>query len=309
MISLVIPLYNEKNNVYELHKRILNVMNSLEIDFEIIFVDDCSTDGTYDAIKELKHIKSYRLARNYGQTSALSCGIEKAKGDIIVTLDGDLENQPEDIPLLLKELENGYDMVNGWRKNRWSTQLFSRKFPSLIANLLISKISKTDIHDHGCGIKAYRSDIIKNVALTGDMHRMIPAYLAMTGARITEIPVNFKPRLYDKSKYGFSRSLKVLMDVIAYYFFRRFSERPIHFFGYSGLSFIFLGFVSFLLALFLKLKEGIDFDRTPLPVLVAIFVLIGFQFILMGLLAEIMVRLNKQNFKTKSYEIKDEYKN
>lgn len=309
MISVIVPLYNERNNVNELHSRILKVMNNLNEDFEIIFVDDCSNDETYEEIKKLKPIKAIHLSKNYGQTSALSCGIDKADGDIIVTLDGDLENQPEDIPLLLSKLEKGFDMVTGWRKDRWSKQVFTRKIPSLIANYLISRISNNKIHDHGCGIRVYKSNVIKNIALFGDMHRMIPAYLAMSGAKIAEVLVTFTNRKYDKSKYGFSRSLKVLLDVLAYYFFNSFSYRPIHFFGYSGLSFLFLGFMCFLYSLILKFNNDIDLDRTPLPILVAIFVVIGFQFILMGLLAEIIIRLNIQNNNTKSYMIREEFEN
>lgn len=305
MISVIVPMYNEEKTVRELHRRINSVMTNIGEPYEIVFVDDGSTDGTFDEMKVLVPIKALRLRRNFGQSLAFSCGIHRAKGDIIVTLDGDLENQPEDIPLLINKLYEGYDVVTGWRTERWSTQRIVRRFPSLVANWLISRFSTVNIHDHGCSLRAYRSNVIRNVNLAGEMHRMLLAYIGNNGAKIAEIPIAFTPRKYGKSKYGFSRSLNVILDILAFYFFRWYSERPIHFFGYAGFASILLGSFTFLWALYLRIMEDIHFNRTPLPELMAIFIVVGFQFILMGLLGEVIVRLNReeQEDKNKSFEI------
>jgi len=309
MISVIVTVYNEVENVSELHGRLVSVMQNLGQEYEIIFVDDGSDDGTFEELKRLKPIKVYQLPKNYGQTIALACGLDHAKGEIIMTLDGDLENQPEDIPILLDKLDAGYDVVAGWRKSRWSRQLLFRRLPSLIANSLISSMGRVKVHDHGCSLRAYRAHVFKDISFSGEMHRMLPSYLAMQGAKVTEVPVNFESRKFGKSKYGFSRSFKVLLDVLAFYFFRWFSDRPIHFFGYTGFALFALGLFTFLLALFLRIFSGIHFNRTPLPELVAIFVVVGFQFILFGLLAEIIVRLRRKEINLELYDIKEQIKN
>lgn len=301
MISIVVPFYNERESVRELHTRLLGVLSKIGGTHEIIFVDDGSGDGTFEEIKKLPQVRGFRFTRNFGQTAAFGCGIENAKGDIIVTLDGDLENKPEDIPDLLAKLDQGYDVVAGWRKNRWNSEFFTRRLPSVLANMLISRITGVRLHDHGCNLRAYRRHVFQGVFFNGEMHRMLAAYLGMHGARVIEVPVSYAPRIYGKSKYGLSRTFKVLLDVLAFYFFQKYATRPMHFFGYAGFISMGFGFLTFLWALTLRIWQGTHFNRTPLPELVAIFVVVGFQFILMGLLAEILMR-SRQDTKS-NYDV------
>lgn len=289
-ISVVVPFFNEEESVSELHRALLNAIVGTSKSFEIIFVDDGSKDATWQEIQKLQEVRMIRLRRNYGQTAALSVGIKEAQGDVIVTMDGDLENDPADVPRLLEKLEEGYDIVSGWRRDRWQDKFFTRRLPSAVANGLISFVTGVKLHDHGCQLKVYKASVLKQVQLTGDMHRMIAAYAARGGARIVELPVRFEPRKHGFSKYGFSRTFKVLLDILAFHFFYKYARRPMHFFGAIGFVSFFLAGISVAGALYLKLFEGTNFIRTPLPILIAIFVVVGFQFILMGLLAEIISR-------------------
>lgn len=304
MISIVVPFYNEKESIRELHARIVSVLKNLGLPFEIIFVDDGSTDGTFGEVKKLKPIKAFRFQRNFGQTAAFGCGIDYAEGDIVVTMDGDLENLPEDIPHLLEKINQGYDVVSGWRQRRWAGHYMSRKLPSVLANKLISRMTGVRLHDHGCNLRAYRKEVFQGVVFRGEMHRMLAAYLGMHGAKVAEIPVASANRKYGASKYGLSRTFKVLLDVLAFYFFREYATRPMHFFGYTGFVSIGFGMLTFLFALGLRIFSGLHFNRTPLPELVAIFVVVGFQFILMGLLAEILTRRGENNG-NKFYEVRE----
>ena len=294
-ISVVVPFFNEAESVVELHRLLAGVLTGTHKPFEIFFVDDGSTDGTWAEMQKLQGVRTIRLRRNYGQTAALSVGIKEAEGDVIVTMDGDLENDPADIPHLLEKLEEGYDIVSGWRLDRWQDKFFSRRMPSAMANWLISFVTGVHLHDHGCTLKAYRADILKHVHLTGDMHRMIAAYAARGGARVAELPVRFEPRKHGVSKYGFSRTFKVLLDILAFHFFYKYARRPMHFFGAVGFLSFFLACIVGAWALYLRIFEDIHFIRTPLPILVAIFIVVGFQFILMGLLAEIVSRIAPQS--------------
>ncbi len=303
-ISVVIPVYNEAESVSPLHAEIVKVMESLGCSYEIIFVDDGSNDGTFEEIKKCKPMRGLRLSRNFGQTAAFGAGLAEVKGEIIVSMDGDLENQPADIGPLLQKLEEGYDVVCGWRKDRWVNEFFTRRLPSKMANALISRVTRVRLHDHGCNLRAYRKEVFKGVTMTGEMHRMLGAYLGMRGAKIAEIPVGFSPRKFGKSKYGLSRIFRVILDILAYHFFRTYASRPMHFFGYAGFISMFLGGLAFLWALYLRIFKAIHFNRTPLPELIAIFVVVGFQFILMGLLAEMFMRSQKKESNT-SYEIKE----
>ena len=289
-ISVVVPFFNEAESVAALHQSLIGVLTGMQKPFELIFVDDGSTDGTWRGLQKLEGVRKIHLSRNYGQTAALSVGIKEARGDVIVTMDGDLENDPADIPLLLRKLEEGYDIVSGWRKDRWQDNFFSRRFPSAMANWLISFVTGIRLHDHGCTLKAYRAHVLKSIQLTGDMHRMVAAYAARGGARVAELPVRFESRKYGVSKYGFSRTFKVLLDILAFHFFYKYARRPIHFFGAIGFLSFFLAFIALLWAFYLRVFEDTHFIRTPLPILVAIFVVVGFQLILMGLLAEIITR-------------------
>jgi glycosyltransferase involved in cell wall biosynthesis len=279
-ISVVIPVYNEEHTIGALHERLLSVLQKRRDPFEIIFVDDKSTDGTWRELQKLSPVKALRLFRNSGQTLACAAGIQEAIGEIIITMDGDLENDPADIPSLLQRLQEGFDVVSGWRKDRWKNHIFLRRIPSTLASILISFVSGTRLHDHGCAFRAWRKEVLMQLNLTGDMHRMIAAHAAQEGARVTEIPIAFHPREFGKSKYGVSRMFRVLLDVIAFHFFYRYARRPLHFFG---------GIV-FLVMMYFKYFDGKSFIDTPLPILVALLVMIGFQFILMGLIAELIIR-------------------
>ncbi len=309
MISVIVPFYNEKEVIAELHRRLLDVFKKTGDKLEVIFVDDGSIDGTFTEIKKLPSVKGIRLRENSGQTMAFGCGIKEAEGDVIVTMDGDLENRPEDIPYLLEKLREGYDVVAGWRQNRWRSKIFTRLIPSLAANWFISKVTGVKLHDHGCNLRVYRKEIFQGVSFHGEMHRMLAAYLGLRGAKIAEVPVVYAPRKFGKSKYGLSRIFKVLLDVLAIYFFREYSSRPMHFFGYAGFISIFFGSLTFLAALGLRIFGGVHLNRTPLPELVAVFTVVGFQFILMGLLAEIMVRSKETVNEEAVYDIRERVQN
>lgn len=310
MISVVVPFYNEEKSIRPLYERLLSVLEKIGTPFEIIFVDDGSSDGTFTEIKKLSRVRGVRLRRNFGQTIAFGCGIKEARGEILVTLDGDLENLPEDIPQLLQQLEEGYDVVSGWRKDRWSERLFTRRLPSVLANKLISRLTGVFLHDHGCNLRAYRKEVFRGVRFAGEMHRMLAAYLGMLGARVAEVPVGYTPRRFGKSKYGLSRTFKVLLDVLAIYFFREYGSRPMHFFGYAGFASFGLGVITFLAAIGLRLGAGVHFNRTPLPELIGIFIIVGFQFILLGLLAEIMTRRREEGREDDTiYEIRERTEN
>lgn len=309
MISVIVPFYNERESVQELYGRIKTVLEKIGQPFEIIFVDDGSTDGTFSEIKKCSPVRGIRLTRNFGQTAAFGAGVANSKGDIVVTMDGDIENQPEDIPLLLKKLGDDFDVVAGWRQNRWKNEFLTRRIPSVLANALISWTTGVKLHDHGCSLRVYRRPVFNGLSFHGEMHRMLAAYLGLNGARIAELPVTYVSRRHGKSKYGLSRTFRVLLDVLAFYFFRTYASRPMHFFGYAGFVSTGLGFLTFLAALYLRLFEGLHFNRTPLPELVVLFVVVGFQFVLMGLLAEILVRGNNGVTSISNYDIRDRIEN
>ena len=290
-ISVVVPLFNEEKSVVLLHQELLSALKSFSQQFEIIMVDDGSKDGTFEEIRKLSSVIGIRFSRNYGQTLALAAGIKKAAGDVIVTIDGDLENDARDIPKLMEKLNEEFDIVSGWRKDRWRGSFFSRRFPSLVANWMISWVTGTKLHDHGCTLKAYRRGILQDLRLSGEMHRMIAAYAGLlNGARITEIPVNHRIRRFGASKYGPFRIFRVLLDLFALYFFYHYSNRPMHFFGGAGFLSFFLSVLSFLGMIYFKYILRITFIETPLPTLTALFAIVGIQFILMGLLAELLLK-------------------
>jgi len=290
-ISIVAPLFNEAESVAFLHQELSLALKSFSCPFEIILVDDGSKDSTFEEIKKLPSVIGIRFSRNYGQTLALAAGIKRATGDVIVTIDGDLENDAQDIPKLIEKLNEGYDVVSGWRMGRWKGSFFSRRLPSLIANRIISLVTGTNLHDHGCTLKAYRPEVLRNLKLSGEMHRMIAAYASLlNGARVTEIPVNYRPRRFGESKYGPFRIFRVLLDLIALYFFYRYANRPMHFFGGAGFISFFLSIIFFVIMIYFKYVLHITFIETPLPTLIAIFAIVGIQFILMGLLAELLLK-------------------
>ena len=302
-ISVVVPVFNEEENVTELYDRLVGVLND---SVEFIFVDDGSSDGTYARLKELsqkdRRVRVIRFRRNFGQTAALSAGIDHARGEIIVPMDGDLQNDPNDIPRLLAKIDEGYDVVSGWRKNRQDS--FRRRLPSTIANRLISWISGVRLHDYGCSLKAYRKDVLENVRLYGEMHRFVPIYASWQGARVAELPVMHHPRTRGKSKYGLERTMKVVLDMVVVKFLANYSTKPIYVFGGFGLFSFLMSMLSFMLMLYYKLTGQKDFVQTPLPIAVAMFLLVGCLSILLGLVAELSIRTYYESQGKRTYAIR-----
>jgi glycosyltransferase involved in cell wall biosynthesis len=306
-ISVVIPVYNEEDNVRPLYDKLKKVLESLETEYEIIFVNDGSTDKTQERLEEIckndKKVKVIEFLKNFGQTPAMVAGIDHADGDVIITMDGDLQNDPEDIPNLLEKLSEGYDVVSGWRKERKDS--ITRVIPSKIANWLIGKITGVKIHDYGCTLKAYRSFALKNVNLYGELHRFIPAILStiIPPTKIAEIPVKHHPRIYGKSKYGFSRTLKVLVDLVLVWFLKKFMQKPIHLFGITGMIFLFIGVIPFVYLLCLKLA-GHSIGGRPLLIISVFFILFGLQMITTGIISEILLRIYYESQNKRPYVIR-----
>jgi glycosyltransferase involved in cell wall biosynthesis len=303
-VSVVIPLYNEEENVEILNERLGATMKNIG-DYEIVYVDDGSTDGTLRLLEQIQaqdeNVIVLSLRRNFGQTAAFAAGFDFARGDVIVTMDGDLQNDPTDIPKLLEAIKD-YDLVSGWRKKRQDN--FSRTFPSKIANWLISNVTGVRLHDYGCSLKAYRRDVVKNLKLYGEMHRFIPAVASWYGVRIAEVETTHHPRLRGKSKYGISRTIKVLLDLVTVKFLQSFSTKPIQFFGPLGLFFGFAGMGISLYLTAAKIFKGIDIGARPLLLLGALLIIVGIQFIGMGLLGEMIVRVYHESQKKPIYTLK-----
>jgi len=305
-LSIVIPIYNEVENVRILHEKLKEVLDPLKKEYEILFVDDGSTDRTLPVLEEIqakdKRVVVLSLRRNFGQTAAFAAGFDFARGDVIVTMDGDLQNDPADIPRLF-ELIKDNDLVSGWRKKR-KDPFFTRRLPSIIANWLISNVTGVKLHDYGCSLKAYRRDVIKNLKLYGEMHRFIPAVASWYGVRIAELEIGHYPRLRGKSKYGISRTIKVVLDLITVKFLQSFSTKPIQFFGPIGMLSGFLGFLILLYLSIDKLFMGHDIGARPLLLLGALLIIVGIQLIGMGLLGEMLVRVYHESQKKPIYVIK-----
>ena len=292
-LSVVLPVYNEKDNLQPLQISLTRVLDALSRTYEILYVDDGSSDGTFAALSRIAQgdarVKVLRLRRNFGQTAALAAGIDHARGDVVITLDADLQNDPEDIPNLLARMDEGYDVVSGWRKDRHDPWL-TRKLPSSLANKLIAWVTGVHINDYGCTLKAYRRELFQNVRIYGEMHRLLPAYLAWGGASVTEIPVRHHPRIHGKSKYGLSRTFKVLLDLMTIKFLSGYSTKPIYVFGTAGAVSIALGVMFGVYVLYQKFFEDVFAHRNPFLLLAVFLSLVGVQLILMGLLAEVSVR-------------------
>lgn len=308
-LSVIIPIYNEEKNIAELYQRVKKVLSNLTDDHEIIAVNDGSVDGSYQELEKISQIdnkfKVVNFRKNFGQTAALSAGVDMSKGEVIIPIDADLENLPEDIPSLLDKLKEGYDVVSGWRKDRWREKFLTRRLTSHIANFFISRMVGLKLHDYGCTMKAYKKDIIKGVKLYGDMHRFIPAYVMWYGARITEIPIRYEPRRHGKSKYGIGRTFRVILDILTVKFLTNYLNRPMHFFGRIGFWLFFFSILSGLLAFYFKFVLGISFILTPLPLLTVFLIILGIQFILMGLLAEILIRTYYESQSKPVYLVKN----
>ncbi len=307
-LSILIPIYNEEGNLLLLYEKLAAALKKVGRPYEVIFVDDGSSDESLEILLDLReknpNIKVISFSRNFGQTAALSAGIDFSKGDILIPMDGDLQNDPEDILPLLQKIEEGFDVVSGWRKGR-KDPFLNRRLPSMIANKLISWIGGVHLHDYGCTLKAYRRDILKNIRLYGEMHRFIPIYAQWIGARVSEIPVRHFPRGSGASNYGMSRVFKVILDLMVVKFLLSYSQKPIYVFGGIGLLMILGAILSGGYALYLKLFTGLSFILTPLPLLCALLLLLGFISILMGFIAEILTRTYYESQGKPTYQIKE----
>ncbi len=292
-LSVVIPLFNEEENVAPLLEGLSRSLARLGKPFEVIVVDDGSTDGTLKRLKELKPhypwLKIVVLRRNFGQSAAFTAGLDQAQGEVIVTMDGDLQNDPEDIPKLVRKLEEGFDVVSGWRKDR-KDPFLSRRLPSILANALISHTTKVKLHDYGCSLKAYRAEVIKGLTIYGELHRFIPALVSLSGARVAEVEVKHHPRRFGKSKYGLSRTYRVLLDLLLMLFFRKFATKPLHIFGLTGGVFLLVGFFIECYLTYLKLFEHQEIGHRPLLLLGVLLILAGINLLGTGLLAELLIR-------------------
>ncbi|MBS1768705.1 MAG: glycosyltransferase family 2 protein [Acidobacteria bacterium] len=306
-ISLFLPVLDEEENLVPMHAKIAAALAELDRKAEIIFVDDGSTDRSLAILKEIAEkddrVRVISLRRNYGQTAAMAAGIDAAKGEILIPMDADLQNDPADIKRLLEKLDEGFDVVSGWRKNR-QDKLISRKIPSQIANRIISWIGGVHLHDYGCSLKAYRRDVLQDVRLYGEMHRFIPIYASWAGARVTEIPVDHHARTMGKSKYGISRTVKVIFDLMTIKFMASYQTKPIYVFGTFGMLAFLLAVIAGIWAIVLKI-EGTSFILTPLPVITVVMLAISVQFFLMGLLAELLVRTYHESQDKAIYAVRE----
>ncbi len=305
MLSVVIPVYNEQENLLPLCKELAEALLGMEGDYEILFVDDGSTDRSPEILAGLAasdpDVVVLRFRRNFGQTAAMMAGIEHARGDVIVVLDGDGQNDPADIPRLLDELARGYDVVSGWRRERRDAR--RRVWVSRLANALISRVTGVRLRDYGCSLKAYRRDMVEPLRLYGEMHRFVPIYASWHGARVTEIPVNHRPRVHGRSHYGFERIAKVLLDLLVVQFLGRYETRPMYVFGGFGLVSWGISFVSAAWAFYRKFVDDVSFIQTPLPLLSVMAFITGVLSMLMGLLAELLVRTYYESQARRPYAI------
>ena len=306
-LSVVVALYDEEQNVAPLYQALCSALIPLGMPYEIIFVDDGSTDGTYAELMKIatsdRRARVVRFRRNFGQTAAMSAGFDHACGGVIVAMDGDLQNDPADLPLLLAKLDEGYDIVSGWRKDRADDA--ARKIVSRLANWLIGRVTGVHLHDSGCTFKAYRSGVVKDLRLYGEMHRFIPALAHLVGASICEVPVRHHPRRFGKSKYGFRRTLKVLLDLITVKFFSSYSTKPIYVFGGTGGAFCFLGSLAAAGALYQKWVDGVWVHNNPLLLVAVFFFLLGVNLVLLGLIAEMLVRTYHESQAKPTYWVRD----
>jgi glycosyltransferase involved in cell wall biosynthesis len=307
-LSLIIPVFNEQDNLPLLFEAIYKVMTSLNQSWEVILVDDGSQDNSLSVLKEYaqkdsSHIRVISFRRNFGQTAAIAAGLDYAQGEIIVLLDADMQNDPADIPMMLAKLDEGYDLVSGWRKSRKDNAL-TRNFPSMIANWIISQVTGVHLHDYGCTLKAYRRDVLEGFRLYGEMHRFIPVYANSVGAKITEMPVNHHPRKFGKTKYGLERTAKVILDLFTVKFLVSYASKPIYLFGGAG---GFLMVVSAIIMLYLFVRRLfflVGIASSPLLQMSAMFFILGFQSILLGLIAELLVRTYHESQRKPTYTIR-----
>jgi glycosyltransferase involved in cell wall biosynthesis len=307
-LSLVVPVYNEEENLRLLLDAIHEALDPLSRTWEVVFVDDGSVDGSLHVLTELaerdsEHVRVVSFRRNFGQTAAIVAGLDYAQGEIIVLLDADMQNDPADIPMMLSKLDEGYDLVSGWRKIRKDSYL-TRTLPSNLANWLISRVTRVPLHDYGCTLKAYRRDVLEGFRLYGEMHRFIPVFANWVGARITEVPVNHHPRKYGKAKYGLERTIKVILDLFTVKFLVSYSSKPIYLFGGTGLALIFGSGVMLAYLFVRRIQDEISVLGSPLFQLAVMLLIMGFQSVLMGLIAEMLVRTYYESQRKPTYRIR-----
>ena len=307
-ISIIVPVFNEVENLPPLHQAICAAMNPIKLPWQVIYVDDGSSDGSAQKLDELaladaEHVGVVELRRNFGQTAAIAAGIDNADGDVIVLLDADLQNDPADIPMMIGKIEEGFDVVSGWRVNR-QDKFLSRRLPSQIANSLISYVTGVHLHDYGCTLKAYRREVITGFRLYGEMHRFIPAYASLVGARIVEVPVNHHARIFGKTKYGIGRTTKVILDLFTVKFMLSFAHKPIYLFGGTGAFLITMSLAVLSFLIFNRIVFDEHMIRSPLLLMSMMLFIMGFQSILLGLIAELLARTYHESQHKPTYTIR-----
>jgi glycosyltransferase involved in cell wall biosynthesis len=307
-ISVVIPVYNEAESLPLLHQALQRAFQDLAVDWQVVYVDDGSADNSLSVLESLAeqdphHATVVQLRRNFGQTAAIAAGIDHTCGEIIILMDADMQNDPADIPMMLNKIEEGYDVVSGWRKERKDTFL-TRTLPSRIANGLISRVTGVHLHDYGCTLKAYRREVITGFRLYGEMHRFIPAFAGWVGARIVEVPVNHHPRRFGRTKYGLERTIKVILDLFTVKFLSSYANKPIYLFGGMGISLFGLSFVTLTYIVIRKLMFSESLVRSPLLQMTTMLFILGAQSILMGLIAELLVRTYHESQDKMTYTVR-----
>jgi glycosyltransferase involved in cell wall biosynthesis len=307
-VSLIIPVYNEEQNIPTLIEAIQKALDPIPYPWEVVLVDDGSEDTSLQILTQLAeqcpdHLRVLSFRRNFGQTAAIAAGLDYARGEIIVLLDADLQNDPADIPMLLEKLDEGYDLVSGWRKKRKDTYL-TRTLPSNLANLLISRVTGVPLHDYGCTLKAYRREVLEGFRLYGEMHRFIPVFANSVGAKITEVQVNHQPRKFGKTKYGLERTVKVILDLFTVKFLVSYSSKPIYLFGGAGLGLIFGSSLMLLFVFIRRIALNISALASPLFQVAVMLLIMGFQSVLMGLIAELLVRTYYESQRKPTYRVR-----
>jgi len=307
-VSVIVLVFNEAESIGPMYEELVTALDSLNVPSELVYVDDGSTDGSSELLARLaeddRRVRVVRFRRNFGQTAAVQAGIDHSRGEVLVFLDGDLQNDPHDIKALLDKIEEGYDVVSGWRKNRHDDA--TRVLPSRIANWLIARVTGVDLHDFGCTLKAYRRDVIKDVKLYGEMHRFIPVYASWVGARIAELPVNHRPRSFGRSKYSLSRTSRVMLDLMTVKLLGSYSTKPIYFFGFAAFGLWALAFVFAAIVIIQKLLPPYPYAHDNPLLLLSVFLgIVGVQFILMGLLAELSIRTYHESQAKTTYVVRE----
>ncbi len=307
-LSVIVLVYNELENIAPLHEELMGVLEALDSSYELLYVDDGSRDGSTERLGQLAtrdaHVRVVSFRRNFGQTAAVQAGIDHSRGEILIFLDGDLQNDPHDIPRLLEKIDEGYDVVSGWRKDRHDDAV--RVLPSKVANWIIARVTGVPLNDFGCTLKAYRRDVIQDVKLYGEMHRFIPVYASWVGARITELPVNHRPRQFGRSKYSLARTSRVLLDLITVKLLGSYSTKPIYFFGFTAFALWALAFICAAIVIVQKLVPPYPYAHNNPLLLLAVFLgLVGVQCILMGLLAELSIRTYHESQAKATYVVRE----